>query len=143
MMTCPRATWNPVIVTDRKSYEELFASTDELVGLMGYQPGALKQGTSDKEKEKMMGNAFRYQLIRALVVREQSATAHVYQVEQVERTYGPFGHASAEGNRLHAMTDEQLEAEIDSNLKDHKEMELKLFPKPSASPYEFFRSHGT
>ena len=59
-----------------------------------------------------MGNAFHYQLIRALVVREQSATAHVYQVEQVKRTYGRFDHASAEESRLHAMTDEQLEAEI-------------------------------
>ena len=63
----------------------------------------------------------------------------MYQVEQAKRTYGPFGHASAEENRLHAMTDEQLEAEIDSNLKDYKEMELKLFPKPSASPYQIPR----
>ena len=59
-MTCPRGAWNPVMVTNRKSYDERFASTDELMGLMGYQPGALKQATPDKEKEKMMGNAFHY-----------------------------------------------------------------------------------
>ena len=72
VMTCPRATWNPVMVTGRKSYEERFASADELMGLMGYQPGALKRGTPDKEKEKMMGNAFHYQFIRALVVRNRA-----------------------------------------------------------------------
>ena len=72
VMTCPRATWNPVMVTDRKSYGERFASTDELMGLMGYQPGALKKATPDKEKEKMMGNAFHYQLVRALVVTEEA-----------------------------------------------------------------------
>ena len=55
------------MVTDGKSYEERFASADELMGLMGYQPGALKRGTPDKEKEQMMGNAFHYQFIRALV----------------------------------------------------------------------------
>ena len=82
----------------------------------------------------MMGNAFHYQLIRALVTREQNATTHVYHVEQVKRTYGPFRHASDEENRLHAMTDEQLEAEI-----DNREMELKLFPKPSAASYQIPR----
>ena len=79
---------------------------------------------------------------------EQNSTAHVYKVEEVKRTYGPFEHASAEENRLHAMTDEQLEAEIDNNLKDYKEMELKLFQKPSATSYQiprhmrFFAAQG-
>ena len=98
------------MVTDRKSYDERFTSTDELMGLMGYQPGALKQGTSDKEKEKMMRDAFHYQFIRALAVREQSATAHVYKVEEIQKTYGPSEHASDEENRLHTMNVEQLEA---------------------------------
>ena len=69
----------------------------------------------------------------------QNATAHVYKAEEIKRTYGPFEHASDEENRLHAMTDEQLEAEIDNNLKDHTEMELKLFPKPSAALYQIPR----
>ena len=67
-----------------------------------------------------------------------AASAAPKKKEQLE-TYGPFRHASAEENRLHAMTGEELEAEIVGNLKDYKEMELKLFPKPSASPYQIPR----
>lgn len=97
---------------DKASYEERFATNDELMRLMGYQPGALKAGTPDKDMEKMMGNAFHYRLIRALVVREQSYAAQVYQSTKLKRTYGPFKHASDEENRLHAMADEQLDAHI-------------------------------
>ena len=139
MITCPRATWAPLKVIDRASYEERFATNDELMKLMGYQTGALKTGTSDQDMEKMMGNAFHYQLIRALVVKEQNDAAQVYQSTKVKRTYGPFKHASDEENRLHAMTDEQLDAYTTGNLKDYKEMELKLFPKPSASSYQILR----
>ena len=67
-----------------------------------------------------------------------AATAAPETKEQL-RTYGPFKHASAEENRLHAMTSEELETEIAGNLKDYKEMELKLFPKPSAALYQIPR----
>ena len=40
---------------------------------------------------------------------------------------------------MHAMTGEELEAEIATSLKDYNEMELKLFPKQSASPYQIPR----
>ena len=69
----------------------------------------------DKDMEKMMGNALHYQLIRTLVIREQNDAAHVYQSTKVKRAYGPFEHASDEENRLHAMTDEQLDAYITGN----------------------------
>ena len=67
-----------------------------------------------------------------------AASAAPEKKEQL-KTYGPFRHESAEENRLHAMTGEELEAEIAGNLKDYKEIELKLFPKPSASPYQIPR----
>ena len=75
VMTCPRATWNPLKVTDKQTYQERFATPDELLKLMGYQLGSLKSATSDREKEKMLGNAFHYQLIRSLVVGERQIKA--------------------------------------------------------------------
>ena len=148
VMTCPRQTWNPIKVTDKQSYQERFASTDELTKLMGYQLGALKSGTPDKVKEKMLGNAFHYQLIRALVVGESQPQSQVYKVTKAagkqnsngsKATHGPFEHATAEENRLHAMTDEELEAHITNNLKNYKEMKLKLFPKSTGAPYQIPR----
>ena len=48
VMTCPKATWAPLRVTDRVTYEERFATNAELMKLMGYQPGALRSGTADR-----------------------------------------------------------------------------------------------
>ena len=51
-----------------------------------------------------------------------------------QEAYGPPKHASVEGDMLHAMADGELEAHIAGNLEGYTEMELKLFPKPSAAP---------
>ena len=145
VMTCPRATWNPLKVTDKQTYQERFASPDELMKLMGYQLGSLKSGTSDREKEKMLGNAFHYQLIRSLVVGERQQKAPMYRATKAESKqgagapHGPFEHASAAENKLHAMADEELEAHIKHNLKDYQEMKLKLFPKATGAPYQIPR----
>jgi hypothetical protein len=60
VMTCPRATWNPCRVVDKKTYEDRFCTRDELTRLMGYQLGSLKVTTPDRDKEKMLGNAFQF-----------------------------------------------------------------------------------
>ena len=75
------------------------------------------------------------------MVQEEQASASVHagsaapEKQEQLKTYGPFKHASAEENRLHAMTGEELDAEIARSLKEYREMELKLFPKPAVSPY--------
>ena len=143
-----KSTWNPLKVTDKQTYQERFASPDELMKLMGYQLGSLKSGTSDREKKKMLGNAFHYQPIRSLVVGERQLKAPIYKATKAASkqgsagpgaTQGPFEHASAAENKLHAMTDEELEAHIKYNLKDYKEMKLKLFPKATGAPYQIPR----
>ena len=55
-------------VVDKRTYGDRFCTTDELTRLMGYQLGSLKADTHDRDKEKMRGNAFHYQLAKALMV---------------------------------------------------------------------------
>ena len=96
----------------------------------------------------MLGNAFHYQLIRSLVVGERQVKAPICKATKAANkqgsagsgaTHGPFEHASSVENKLHAMTDEELEAHIKHRLKDYKEMKLELFPKTTGAPYQIPR----
>ena len=48
VVTCPRATWDPLRMVDKLTHEGRFCSTDKLTRLMGYQLGPLEAGTSDR-----------------------------------------------------------------------------------------------